>query len=218
MTKWLISCFFLLLFLSFYSVIVMLYFWVTFFGTFFQWSLKCIYILCLSSSLCFFFLKKLAFTDMCVCLYTYSFLSDIVPTTLFSTWYFKCALLSCVVSKVWVMNTVGRFSEAGLHEWMPFVIFRARSCKRSQHRFHADFWVGIVSCCVYQCCGCKNYLWKRMEGGKKVSLHHFLADQKIASLWKKCILGHPVAEQQVTACCQTHSDYRPQKMPLKLAV
>ena len=48
----------------------------------------------------FLFLKKLAFTDMSVCLYTYSFLSDIVPTTLFSTWYFKCALLSCVVSKV----------------------------------------------------------------------------------------------------------------------
>ena len=54
-----------------------------------------------------------------------------------------------------------------------------------------------------------------MEGGKKVSLHNFLADQKIASSWKKCILGHPIAEQQVTACCQTHSDYRPQTMPLK---
>ena len=32
-----------------------------------------------------------------------------------------------------------------------------------------------------------------MEGGKKVALLHFLADQKIASLWKKCVLGHPIA-------------------------
>ena len=28
---------------------------------------------------------------------------------------------------------------------------------------------------------------------KKVSLCHFLADQKIASLGKKCVLGHPIA-------------------------
>ena len=28
---------------------------------------------------------------------------------------------------------------------------------------------------------------------KTVSLHCFLADQKIASLWKKCVLGHPIA-------------------------
>ena len=32
-----------------------------------------------------------------------------------------------------------------------------------------------------------------MEGGNKVSLRRVLADQKIASSWKKCILGHPVA-------------------------
>ena len=30
--------------------------------------------------------------------------------------------------------------------------------------------------------------WKR-----KVSLRRFLADQKIASSWKKCVLGHPIA-------------------------
>ena len=39
-------------------------------------------------------------------------------------------------------TTLGRFSEAGLHEWMPFVIFRTRSHSR------ADFWVGVASCCV----------------------------------------------------------------------
>ena len=43
------------------------------------------------------------------------------------------------------------------------------------------------------CCSCKNYRGEGMEGGKKVSLHHFLADQKIASSWKKCVLGHPIA-------------------------
>ena len=51
----------------------------------------------------------------------------------------------------------------------------------------------------YKCCSCKNYWGKGMEGGKKVSLHHFLADQKIASLWKKCVLGHPIA--QATSYC-----------------
>ena len=33
-----------------------------------------------------------------------------------------------------------------------------------------------------------------MEGGKKVSLRRFSADQKISSSWgKKCVLGHPIA-------------------------
>ena len=32
-----------------------------------------------------------------------------------------------------------------------------------------------------------------MEGGKKVSLCRFLADQKIASLGKFFVLGHPIA-------------------------
>ena len=43
------------------------------------------------------------------------------------------------------------------------------------------------------CCSCKNYWGKGMEGGKKVSLRRVLADQKIVILWKKCILGHPIA-------------------------
>ena len=46
---------------------------------------------------------------------------------------------------------------------------------------------------------------------EKKSLHCFSADQKIASLWKKCVLGHPKHEQQVIACCQTHFDYGPPK-------
>jgi len=43
------------------------------------------------------------------------------------------------------------------------------------------------------CCSCKNYQGKGMEGGKKVSLCHFLVDQKIMILWKKCVLRHPIA-------------------------
>ena len=43
-----------------------------------------------------------------------------------------------------------------------------------------------------------------MEGGKrkektKVSLHNFSADQKNASSWKKCRLGHHIA--RATSCC-----------------
>ena len=34
---------------------------------------------------------------------------------------------------------------------------------------------------------------------KKVSLHRSLADQKITSSWKKCVLGHPIA--QATSYC-----------------
>ena len=35
--------------------------------------------------------------------------------------------------------------------------------------------------------------------GKKGSLRQFLADQKIVSVWKKCILGHPIA--RATSYC-----------------
>ena len=67
----------------------------------------------------------------------------------------------------------------------------------------------------HHCCSCKNYQGKGMDGGKKCLCVISLVDQKIASLWGKCVLGH---EQQVIACCQTHSDYGPPKMSLKLAV
>ena len=51
----------------------------------------------------------------------------------------------------------------------------------------------------HHCCSCKNYRGKGMDGGKKVSLHCFLADQKIVSSWKKSILGHAIA--QATSYC-----------------
>ena len=58
------------------------------------------------------------------------------------------------------------------------------------------------------------------EGGwKKGSLRRFLADQKIASSWKiNAVWGILQHEQQGIVFCQTHSDYRPPKMSLKLAV
>ena len=45
----------------------------------------------------------------------------------------------------------------------------------------------------HHCCSCKNCRGNWMEGGKKVSLRRFFADQNIASSWKKRVLGHPVA-------------------------
>ena len=82
--------------------------------------------------------------------------------------------------------SIGWFSEAGLHKWMPFVIFHARCRKRSQHHFQADFWVGVASRYVQWKLNFE--LWSRTnatsvavakitwEGGgglKKVSLHCF---------------------------------------------
>ena len=133
---------------------------------------------------------------------------------------------------------IGRFSEAGLHEYMRVNALHNLSRKKSQevaaslpgrflsrHCFTLCITVEVEPRTVKQykchhCCICKNYQGKGMESGKKVSLHcflaDFLADPKFVSLWKKCILRHPIA--QVIACCQTHSDYRPPKMALKLAV
>ena len=51
----------------------------------------------------------------------------------------------------------------------------------------------------HHCCSCKNYQGKGMESGKILSLHQFLAYQKIASSWKKCVLGHPIA--RATSYC-----------------
>ena len=51
----------------------------------------------------------------------------------------------------------------------------------------------------HHCCSCKKYRGKGMEDGKKGSLQHFLADQKIMSLWKKIVLGHPIA--RATSYC-----------------
>ena len=51
----------------------------------------------------------------------------------------------------------------------------------------------------HHCCSCKNYRGKGMERARKGSLRRFLADQKIASSWKKIVLGHPIA--RATSYC-----------------
>ena len=40
----------------------------------------------------------------------------------------------------------------------------------------------------------RNTMERGRRVGKKVSLHHFLADQKIVSSKKKWVLGHPIAQ------------------------
>ena len=40
-------------------------------------------------------------------------------------------------------------------------------------------------CKCHHCCSCKNYRGKGMEGGKKMSLRHFLVDQEIAISWRE---------------------------------
>ena len=129
--------------------------------------------------------------------------------------------------------SIGRFSEAGLHEWMPFIIFRARSCERSQ--LSLSGWFLSRRCftlCLtmevepttakhhkcYQCCSCKKLLGKGDGGWNKVSLLRFLADRRSRVLGKNVVLGILLHKQQVIVCCQTHSNYGPSKMPLKLAV
>ena len=107
---------------------------------------------------------------------------------------------------------------------MRFVIFHARSRGRLQgtSRLISEQALLHAVCitvelepritkqykCQY-CCSCKNYCGKGMEGENKVSLHRFLADQKIASSWrknktknkqtKKRVLGHPIA--RATSYC-----------------
>ena len=71
-------------------------------------------------------------------------------------------------------DTIGWFSEAGLLEWMCFVIFRARGCSTlpgrflSRHCFTLCITVEVEPRIVKQyCCSCKNYRGKGMEGVKK---------------------------------------------------
>ena len=80
------------------------------------------------------------------------------------------------------------------------ISFSKEVAKGHSCHFWADFWVGIVSCCVQQwklnienckaiemhyCCVCKNYRGKVIEDVEQVFLHHFMADQKITSSWEK---------------------------------
>ena len=60
-----------------------------------------------------------------------------------------------------------------------------------------------------------------MESGEKSLCVVFWLTRRSRVRGKKHVLGHPNLlghEQQVIACCQTHSDYGPPKLSLKLPV
>ena len=106
------------------------------------------------------------------------------------------------------VTCIGRFSEAGLLEWMRFVIFHARSHSALPGRFLSRrcFTLCIIVAvepritkqynCQY-CCSCKIYCGKGMEGEKKCLCFFFsfcffgwAEDREFV---EKMRLGHPVA-------------------------
>ena len=105
-------------------------------------------------------------------------------------------------------HPIGRFSEVGLHIWMPFVIFRTRSHERSLCHFQADFLSRhCFTLCIimeaepriakqykcHHCCSCKNYWGKGMVGGKKSVFALFFGWPEDREFWKRCILGNLIA-------------------------
>ena len=113
---------------------------------------------------------------------------------------------------------IGRFSEAGLLEWMRFVIFRARCrialpgrflnrrCFRLCITVEVEPRIMKQHKCLYCCC-CKNYRGKGVESGGKnktkqetrvfASCFGWPEDRKFVE--KKCVLGHPIA--RATSYC-----------------
>ena len=71
----------------------------------------------------------------------------------------------------------------------------------------------------HHCCSCKNYQGKGMKGKKKKCLGViFWLTRRLRFRGKNVFWGILQHKQQVIVCCQTHFDYGPPKMPLKLAV
>ena len=105
-------------------------------------------------------------------------------------WYEgSCFLLLLLLTSLVSSFPIGQFSKAGLLEWMRFVIFCARR-ERSQRtpgrfRRRCCFMLGITVEVVRRIVNTVAVAKITVERGcrveKKVSLHCFLADQKIAS-------------------------------------
>ena len=126
-------------------------------------------------------------------------------------------------------KSIGRFSEAGLHEWMPYIIIRARSRKRLQlplpGRILIRCSVGLhcvtievkprilKQCKCHNCCICKNYRGKVMEDGGKSVFALFPGWPEDREHVEKM---HFLASYNTS--CQTHSDCGPLKTPLKLVL
>ena len=109
---------------------------------------------------------------------------------------------------------IGRFSEAGLLDWMRFVIFHTRNCKGSQCTFLGRFLsrrcftlcitveaeprIAKQYKCQY-CCSCKNYRGKGTAGKKSVFASFFGWPEGREFVKKLSVLGHPIA--QATSYC-----------------
>ena len=105
---------------------------------------------------------------------------------------------------------IGRFSEAGLLEWMCFVIFCARCCSALLGRFLSKCWFTLFITvevkpriakqykCQY-CCSCKIYCGKGMEGGKKVFFVVFWLTRKSRVCRKNAFWSILYHEQQIIA-------------------
>ena len=116
-----------------------------------------------------------------------------VPVEIVSKWWWVDQMVFTSKWSLWIIIS-SVLGEAGLHKWMPFVIFHARSHKRSlagwflsRHCFMLCITMEIEPRIVMQykchhCCSWK-LLGKGDGGWKKVSLHCFLADQKVAVLF-----------------------------------
>ena len=93
-----------------------------------------------------------------------------------------CDVFRALINSLVCRFYIGWFSEAGLHEQMPFVIFRTRSHERSRlsllGRFLSMRWFTLcitmdVSARIAKqykcnhCCICKNYRGKVMGDGRK---------------------------------------------------
>ena len=111
--------------------------------------------------------------------------------------------------------SIGRFSEAGLLEWMRFVIFRASSRERSQHTSGTFLSRRCFTLCItmevepriakqYKCHHSLLQLQKlpgKGDGGwgKKCLCVIFWLTRRLRVHGKKCILGHPTA--RATSYC-----------------
>ena len=138
-----------------------------------------------------------------------------------------------------IVLPIGQFSQAGLHEWMPFIIFHARSRKRlqlplpgwflSRHWFTLCVTMEVeprIAMLLLLLLLLQLLLLLHLQvlegkcdrGCKKVSWHNFFSwPGDCECVEKNAFFLQPIA-RATSSGCQTHSDYGPSKMPLKLAV
>ena len=108
---------------------------------------------------------------------------------------------------MYISHTIGQFSEAGLHEWMPVVIFHTRCHEAaaslpgwflSRHCFtlsitmEVEPWIVKQNKC-YRFCRCNKYQGEGMEGRKKCLCIIFGGPEDCE------FMGHPIA--QATSYC-----------------